>query len=298
MLILDTLEKPTIWGASRLSKFGANPLNAPIGSLYTLAGNEDLSCTVLSGEFIGQRLYDVYRENHARFGYERFSAFPLLIGFVDASDNLSIQIHPGDAYAAKHEHAEFGKTESWLFLEAPESGAIVNGCACASMEELREKVAQSDWEGIYGYLPVGKGDYVFVEAGTLHALSAGSLVYEIQQSTDVTYRFYDYGRQDAQGKTRPLQLEAAMECVDVTKKSTAIPYANETDYDHPYYSTRRQKVSGGYENPHDTFVCMTLLEGQLDGDGIRMTAGMSALILPHEKAVFAGSADVMLARPL
>ena len=141
MLILDTLNKTTIWGGTRLQKFGSDPLEPHVGSLDTVAGNGELSCMVLNGEYIGLTLYDVYRDNREMFGYDKYEPFPLLIGLVDATADLSIQIHPGDEYARAHENAPFGKTESWLFLEAPVSGSIVNGCKCQSRQELNERVA-------------------------------------------------------------------------------------------------------------------------------------------------------------
>lgn len=298
MLVLDTLNKTTIWGGTRLQRFGADPLNPHVGSLYTVAGNEELTNTVLNGEFIGMTLYEVYRDNRALFGYDKYEPFPLLIGFVDASDDLSIQLHPSDEYARAHENAPFGKTESWYFLEAPTSGSIANGCLCGSTEELKQRVDKGEWDKVIDYLPVKKGEYVFVETGTLHALRAGSLVYEIQQSTDVTYRFYDYDRVDKDGNKRPLQLEKAIENVDVSKKSAAVPYEDDKDYDERYYSTRKTHIAGSYENQHDTFVTVTLLSGQMMVDGVPATAGMSLIVLPHERIEFTGAADVMIAQPL
>lgn len=298
MLVLDTINKTTIWGGTRLQKYGADPLNLHVGSLYTVAGNEELSCTVLNGDFIGMTLCDVYRENRALFGYDRFDAFPLLIGLVDASCDLSIQIHPSDDYARAHENAPFGKTESWVFLEPPASGSIVNGCRCANEAELRARVEAGAWDEVIDRLPVSKNDYVFVPTGTLHALTAGCLVYEIQQSTDVTYRFYDYDRVDAKGNRRPLQLEQAMDNIDLTKKSVAVPYEPDRDYDEPYYSTRRTAIRANYTNPHDVFECITLLSGNLMADSLFVTAGMSLIVLPHETITFTGEADVMIARPV
>jgi len=298
MLILDTINKTTIWGGTRLQKYGSDPLNLHVGSLYTVAANEDLTNTVLNGEFIGMTLYDVYRENRALFGYDKYEPFPLLIGFVDASDDLSIQLHPHDEYAQKYENAPFGKTESWYFLEAPVSGCIANGCLCDSTELLKERVAAGQWDQVIDYLPVKKGEYVFVETGTLHALRAGSLVYEIQQSTDVTYRFYDYDRVDKDGNKRPLQLESAIKSVDVSEKSASVPYEDDKDYDEIYYSTKKTHLDGKYVNENDTFVTVTLLTGSVLMDGVPVTAGMSVVVLPHEEIAFTGSCDVMIARPL
>ncbi|MGI5884804.1 MAG: type I phosphomannose isomerase catalytic subunit [Candidatus Spyradocola sp.] len=297
MLVLDTVNKTTIWGGTRLQRFGADPLNTRVGSLYTVAGGEDLTCTVLNGEFIGMTLHEVYGNDPARFGCPQFPVFPLLIGLVDATQDLSIQVHPGDDYARAHLGAPFGKTESWVFLAPPSSGSIVCGCSCESREALAEKVSEGAVESVLGRLPVQAGDYVFVETGTLHALTAGCLVYEIQQSTDVTFRFYDYNRLDAKGNPRPLQVEQALAVVDVQKTARAVPYETDRDYEEPYYGTRRTQISGPYCNEREVFACVTLLSGSLTADGMFLTPGMSAIVFPGETAHFAGSAEVMVAWP-
>ena len=199
---------------------------------------------------------------------------------MDAAQDLSIQVHPGDAYARERLGAPFGKTESWVFLSPPASGSIVCGCACESREDLAAKVREGAVESVLGRLPVRKGDYVFVETGTLHALTAGCLVYEIQQSTDVTFRFYDYNRVDFKGNPRPLQVEEALAVVDVDKTGSAVPYESDRDYEEPYYGTRRTQISGPFVNERDVFACVTLLSGNLTADGMFLTPGMSAIVFP------------------
>ena len=297
MLVLDTVNKTTIWGGSRLQKFGADPLNTRVGSLYTVAGGVDLSCTVLNGENIGLALSEVYAADPARFGCPEFPVFPLLIGLVDASADLSIQVHPDDDYARARLSAPFGKSEAWVFLAPPASGSIVCGCTAKDADELREKVAQGQVETVLGRLPVQTNDYVFVAPGTLHALTAGCLVYEIQQSTDVTFRFYDYDRRDEKGQARPLQVEEALSVVDVRKTARALPYEWDRDYEEAYFGTRRTRVCGPFANERDVFVCATLLSGSLTAEGMFLTPGMSAIVLPHETAGFQGQAEVMLAWP-
>ena len=130
MLLLDTVNKTTIWGGTRLQKFGADPLNTRVGSLYTVAGNEELTCTVLNGEFIGMTLHEVYAADPARFGCPQFPVFPLLIGLVDAAQDLSIQVHPGDAYARERLGAPF-------ILKIPDGSFSVGMHKVASDEELR-----------------------------------------------------------------------------------------------------------------------------------------------------------------
>ena len=298
MLILSTVSKATIWGSDRLYPFGGDSTIPTLGQLYTAAGNEELSSTVLNGEFAGQSLYQVYRDHPELFGYDKYEGFPLLIGFVDACENLSIQIHPHDEYAQTVEGKPFGKNESWLFLEAPKAGAIINGCKCATMDEVHQKIAAGDWDGIIDHLPVKQNEYVYVQSGTLHALTAGSLVYEIQQSTDITYRFWDYDRTDAQGNKRPLQLEKAVAVIDVDKRSQSIPCEKEKVYQHPYYSVTVKDVEGSLRNEASAFCVVTLLDGAITLDGCTVNKGSSLILLPNEEIHFEGSASVVVALPL
>ncbi|MBQ7846468.1 MAG: class I mannose-6-phosphate isomerase [Clostridia bacterium] len=298
MLILSTVSKSTIWGSNRLYSFGGDSTMPTLGQLYTAAGNEELSSTVMNGQFAGQSLYQVYRDHPELFGYDKYEGFPLLIGFVDACENLSIQIHPHDEYAQTVEGKPFGKNESWLFLEAPEAGAIINGCKCADMDEVHQKIEAGDWDGIIDHLPVKQNDYVYVQSGTLHALTAGSLVYEIQQSTDITYRFWDYDRTDAQGNKRPLQLEKAVDVIDVAKRSESIPCEKEKVYRHPYYSVTVTDVCGSMCNAAASFCVVTLLEGAITTDGHTVRKGSSLILFPGETIHFEGSASVVVAQPL
>ena len=257
MLVLSTVSKATIWGSDRLYAFGGDQTISNLGQLYTAAANQELTCTALNGPFAGMSLWQVYRENRPLFGYDKYDEFPLLIGFVDAKENLSIQIHPGDDYARSKENKPFGKNESWLFLQAPEEGAIINGCKCSTLEEVHQRISENRWEDIIDRLPVKKNDYVYVQSGTLHALTAGSLVYEIQQSTDITYRFYDYDRTDASGNKRPLQLSKAPDVISVDNRSCSVPCEKEKLQDHSYYTVEIKDVEGSLENSSGVFCVVT-----------------------------------------
>ena len=178
MLILKTIVHETIWGGSRLTPFsGTNSLK--IGHLYSLISNGEFESTILNGEYKGRLFREYFDENKEKFGLTEYKEFPFLLAIVDATEDLSLQVHPDDRAAKELEGVEFGKNESWYFLEVPESGKIYDGCKAASNTVLREKTAAGKYDDIIDYLPVEKGDYVYVEAGTMHAMAAGSLVFEI-----------------------------------------------------------------------------------------------------------------------
>ena len=147
MYILSQVNKETIWGSRELIAYGADPALDKVGSLYTLAANEELSCKVLNGPNAGRRLYDVYRENPQAFGMGAGESFPLIISFISAGEDLSIQIHPDDAYARRVENKPFGKSESWFFLRKPASGAIAMGCV-SYLVILSGGIASNGFRGV------------------------------------------------------------------------------------------------------------------------------------------------------
>ena len=294
MYILSQVNKETIWGSRELIPYGADPKLDHVGSLYTLAGNEELTCKVLNGKNAGRTLYEVFSEDAEAFGCKKGEKFPLIIAFLSAGDDLSIQIHPDDEYAQKYENKPFGKSESWYFIKSPKSGKIAMGCLCKSHEELEEKVEKGLWDEVVDYLPVQEDSYVYVTPGTLHALTAGCIAYEIQQSTDVTYRFYDYDRVDDKGNKRPLQLKQAMDVVNVEKKSESARFGS-TPHIEKEYATQKVVLEGGYTNALNTFVCLSLLDGEIYLEGHAVKKGTSVLVMPGETIAFGGKAEAVCA---
>ncbi|MCL2545478.1 MAG: class I mannose-6-phosphate isomerase [Clostridia bacterium] len=144
--------------------------------------------------------------------------FPLLVKLIHARERLSVQVHPGDAYAAAHEGGKLGKTEAWVVLDAPAGAQLVYGIRPGiTREELARAAARGrEVENCLRWVPVSPGDALFIPAGTVHAIGEGIVLYEIQQSSDVTYRFWDWDRRDAQGKPRELHLKQALEVADVS----------------------------------------------------------------------------------
>lgn len=293
MFILQPLSVETIWGSNRLHAFGGDRTMRHIGQLYTVAAQAGYSNRIVGGPHDGRTLREVYTEDPASFGWR--GEFPLLIGFVDACQNLSIQVHPTDAYARANLGLPYGKSESWFFLEPPADGAIYMGTTAKTVAEIRAAVEERRVMDVVGRLPVGRDAYVFVTAGTIHALTAGSLVYEIQQSTDITYRFYDYDRVDAAGHSRPLHQNKALAVIDPGRTATAQPGAVGSAFEEPYYRVQRTELTGPYHNNGEAFACVTLLGGELRADGRAITAGMSFLALPGETVELTGRADCVIA---
>lgn len=279
MLVIKTIVHETIWGGEKLTPYSDTD-NKKIGHLYSLVSNGEFESEILNGEYKGQLFRKYFDENKNRFGLSKYKEFPFLLALVDASDDLSLQVHPNDKTAKELENADFGKNESWYFIDAPKSGKIFDGCKAKTSEELKEKVAQNKYDDVIDYLEVKSGDYVYIEAGTMHAMAAGSLVYEIEENCNVTYRVYDFDRIDKNGKKRPLQTENALKSIDVSLKSKAVPYVGEKV--ERFYSTQLFKNIEEYTNNSNTLECLTVINGVSEIENCKIQRGVTIVLEPNE----------------
>jgi len=164
-------------------------------------------------------LDELLREGGAAMrGTQIGETFPLLVKLIHARERLSVQVHPNDAYAAAHEGGKLGKTEAWVVLDAAPGARLVYGIRPGVTREELARAAENgrEVEAYLRWVPVSPGDALFIPAGTVHAIGEGIVLYEIQQSSDLTYRFWDWGRRDAQGKARELHLRQALDVTDVS----------------------------------------------------------------------------------
>jgi mannose-6-phosphate isomerase len=208
-LKLRPVLKDIIWGGTRLAeKYGKSSDPAKkIAESWELAIHKNGISTIENGKYAGKSLSEFYR----------LEKFPLLVKFIDAEQNLSVQVHPGDEYAEKHEN-ESGKTEMWHIVDAKPGAKIAYGLnAGYAREKLREQIQKNKFEDCLNYIEVSPGDTYFIPAGLIHAIGEGILVLEIQQNSDATYRLYDYNRLGANNKPRELHIEKALDVCIKTK---------------------------------------------------------------------------------
>lgn len=280
MLILKRIVHTTIWGGPKISRL-AGVEGDSIGHLYSLYCREGISNEVLNGQWKGRCLNEVFPLIKDKVGMAEYEYFPLTLALTEAQENLSIQVHPNDEAAQKLEHKARGKRESWYFIDAPTSGTIINGCTCHDKELEAMMIEQGQFMEMADTLAVKKGDYVFVEPGTLHAITAGSLVFEIEEGSDFTYRFYDYGRTDADGNPRELHVEKATSALDINLKSVVKAY-NGQEIKEKTYSTKLINNINIYTNESTTLECFTLVKGLLNADGMAVSPGSTILLWPGE----------------
>ena len=214
--------KSTIWGGEKIIPFKhLDCQQAQVGESWEISDVPGDESVVADGADAGKNLTQMVSEYKGALvgesNYKRFNGkFPLLIKFIDAQQDLSIQVHPDDEHAQKIGYKR-GKNEAWFFIESDPGASIVYGQKTKNKEELQEMINQDKWDDIYKKYPVADGDFVYLPAGCLHAMGKGNVVYEIQQSTDITYRFYDYHRKDKDGNERELHLKQAIDCLSFDK---------------------------------------------------------------------------------
>lgn len=217
-MIFNSIYTEDVWGGRNLSKFGRElPVGKRIGQSWDVADHKDGMTPIANGKFAGRNLSDLIAEFGEELVGSKFAwfaeqgKFPLLVKLLDARQNLSLQVHPDDAYAKAHLDHELGKNEMWVVLEADPGASVTLGLAeKMTAEELLEAVRDGTVEDKINIIPIKRGDYICVPAGSIHALMAGAVVAEIQQNSNTTYRVYDWNRPGWDGKPRELQTELAV----------------------------------------------------------------------------------------
>lgn len=295
MYILEPIAHNTIWGGKKLGRYVADA-PATLGHLYMVNGHKTMSNVIQNGTCRGMTLHELFKIQKTNWNMAEYKEFPLTIALVDARENLSIQVHPDDVTAERIEHEKIGKTESWVFLEPPLNGWIYAGCKCKTAKMLEKAVANGEMEQITDRLTVTKDDYVCVTAGTLHAMTAGSLVYEIEYGSDYTYRFYDYNRKDQNGNSRELHIEKALSAIHLDTQPSVKKIADGMWMSEHKYEICRVTGVSRYRNDSSTVECISLLEGEGKCDDCDVKSGMSILLLPGETLTGLTISDAMIAR--
>lgn len=178
---------------------------------------------ILNDQFKGLHLSELWEKHRELFGGVSGDRFPLLTKIIDARQDLSIQVHPDDDYAGVHENGSLGKTECWYIMDCEPDTKIVIGHNAKNSTEVRNMIEAQQWKDFIREVPVHKGDFFFIEPGTVHAIKGGTVILETQQSSDITYRVYDYDRlQD--GKKRPLHVQQSIDVISAPYESKECPF--------------------------------------------------------------------------
>ena len=228
-LFLQSVMQEKIWGGTKLrDEFGYEIPSDKVGEYWAISAHPHGVSTIKNGRLAGMGLDQLYAEHRELFGNSSEPVFPLLTRVLDANDWLSVQVHPDDHYAMEHE-GELGKTECWYVIAADEGAEIIYGHNAKSREELRQQIEKKEWDKLLTKVPVKAGDFFYVPSGTMHAIGSGILILETQQSSDTTYRVYDFDRKDAKGNLRELHLEKSIDVLNIGAPANSRPVTVKAD---------------------------------------------------------------------
>lgn len=265
--------KDRIWGGTKLTTLGKNLPSNTIGESWEISMIDNDVNIATSGIYQGQTIADLVhlfpeeilgKKVYAKYGNQ----FPLLFKFLDAKTDLSIQLHPNDELAKKR-HNTFGKTEMWYIMQADENARIILGFEKdSSADEYLQHLANKTLPTVLKEYYVKKGDVFFIETGTIHAIGGGILLAEIQQTSDITYRVYDWDRVDDQGNERELHVDLALDAINYKSKDPKINYTKDSNQannlvDCPFFTTNYLPLTATYSvnKTDDYFLVYICTEG-------------------------------------
>ena len=292
-LFLQSVMQEKIWGGTRLrDEFGYEIPSDHVGEYWAISAHPHGVSVVKNGPYAGMGLDQLYAEHRELFGDRTEPVFPLLTKILDANDWLSVQVHPDDAYGMEHE-GELGKTECWYIIAADEGAEIIYGHHAQSKEELRQMIEDKEWDDLLARVPVKAGDFFYVPSGTMHAIGAGIMVLETQQSSDTTYRVYDFDRKDDQGNLRELHLEKSIDVLNIGEPANSRPVTTKVDdlkstllVASDFFAVYKWEISGkaDFEKTAD-YSLFSVLDGQgsllVDDQEYQIAKG-SHFILPSD----------------
>lgn len=279
---LTPATKDYLWGGTRLiEKYGKTAPTPILAETWELSYHKDGLTLVDDGTPLCDSKINLGKN------VEEFENFPQLIKFIDAKSNLSVQVHPSDDYALKHENS-FGKTEMWYIVDADDGAGIYLGFKKdVTADEYKSAIENNTLTELLNFYPVKKGECYFIPSGTIHAIGAGCLICEVQQNSNLTYRVYDYGRTDANGNPRELHIDKALKVTNLDK-------FNKTELDSgdiialsKYFTVRELKINGDHTLFCDSksFKFITCTEGAGKINGQKMSQGDSFLIEASDDTV-------------
>jgi mannose-6-phosphate isomerase len=312
-LLFKPIFKEKIWGGDKISRILGKSF-APLancGETWELSGVKDNISEVANGPLKGDLLSELLKEYGERIlgkqAYKKFGAeFPLLVKFLDAKEDLSIQVHPNDALAMER-HQCLGKTEMWYVIQADEGASLISGFNRAlNKEKYKAYFDTGRLNEILNHEAVLDGDVFFIPSGRVHTIGKGLLIAEIQQTSDITYRIYDFDRTDEQGNKRELHVEQALDAIDYTHyPQYKSPYnksliGSQTPVSCPYFETRFHRLKQNsipIENPDQSFRILTVVGGKgnlkYGKNALSIQLG-DVILVPAELGAFSISTDESL----
>ncbi|HJB24472.1 MAG TPA: mannose-6-phosphate isomerase, class I [Candidatus Jeotgalibaca pullicola] len=260
-----------IWGGTKLRDiYGYDIPSDHTGECWAISAHLDGVGTISSGTYAGMPLNKLYEKEPQLFGNPSSPVFPLLTKIIDATEDLSVQVHPDDVYGLKHEN-DLGKTECWYVIDADEDSEIVYGHTAKNKEEFSKMISNGQWDDLLRRVKVKAGDFFFVPSGTIHAIGAGIMILETQQSSNTTYRVYDYDRKDNLGNSRELHIQQSIDVTTIPHRDPELSIQTEVQADNEittliesdYFSVYRWNIhSEVYFGKKASYTLVSVIEGK------------------------------------
>ncbi|HLR01714.1 MAG TPA: mannose-6-phosphate isomerase, class I [Virgibacillus sp.] len=295
-IFLQPVFKERIWGGQKLETEFDYPIPSDeTGEAWVISAHPNGPSIIENGELAGKSLEYAWYEHGGLFNKrdDNNESYPLLVKILDAADHLSVQVHPDDTFAQEVEGTPYGKTECWYVLHAEEGAELIIGHNAKTKEELTQMMDDGEWDSLLRKKKVQKGDFVYVPSGTIHAIGKGIVILETQQSSDITYRVYDYDRVDANGQKRELHLQRAKDVTLIPHKDSGTkPIKRVIDdlvsvklVEETYFTVYHWTLNGQVKQKLDCdFLQVSVIDGHADvstnGKTFPVKKGTN-FILPH-----------------
>ncbi|RIW34266.1 mannose-6-phosphate isomerase, class I [Bacillus salacetis] len=275
-IFLQPVFQERIWGGQKLNtEFNYEIPYKKTGEAWVISAHPNGPSLIKNGPLEGKTLADAWNSHGSLFNKkaDNNEEYPLLVKILDAHDDLSVQVHPNDQFAQEVEGQPYGKTECWYVLSAEPGAELVLGHHARTREELEKMIDNGEWDDLLKKEKVQAGDFVYVPSGTIHAIGKGIVILETQQSSDITYRVYDYDRTDAHGSTRELHLERSKEVTTVPHQPADTNQETEVTGDltskklveEKYFTVYHWTLSGKAEQKLSSdFLQVSVIDGNAD----------------------------------
>ncbi|WP_373895506.1 mannose-6-phosphate isomerase, class I [Virgibacillus sp. CBA3643] len=295
-IFLQPVFQEKIWGGNKLKTvYNYDIPSERTGEAWVISAHPNGPNMIENGPLKGKTLAEAWESHGELFNKttDNKEAYPLLVKILDANDDLSVQVHPDDKFARDVEGVPYGKSECWYVLDAEPGSELILGHYAETKQSLDQMMADGEWDTLLRRVKVQPGDFVYVPSGTIHAIGGGIVILETQQSSDTTYRVYDYDRTGADGNKRELHLEKA---AAVTNVPHQLPQLNQEEtvlgdltitklVENDYFGVSKWVLAGDVEQTmEDDFLQVSVIKGEavltVDGKRFEIEKGMH-FVMPH-----------------
>ncbi len=286
-----------IWGGEKLKEYGFEIPSNDIGEAWLISAHEN-GMSLLEDKTTFKSFFE---NNRDKFGVSKDQQFPLLVKIITANDYLSVQVHPNDEYAKIH-HNSLGKPECWYIMDCPKDAKLIYGHKATNLNSFENLMNNGEWKKLLKEVEVQQGDFLYVEPGKIHAITPGVVVYELQRSSDITYRLYDYDRVDEKGIARELHIKESLDNLTIPdSKDIIIKKQNNLKFSCDFFSFEKIKVDGDknfiWTKPDNVkWFQFTILKGSCKINSINFKMGESAICIDNlEQLEIIGKCEIIIA---